>query len=200
MTDAATLLQYQNLRLQQFQQIIIALNNERTQLHSQLVASKNSPTSTSIEDLIQFDEKSEHNVEELNKQLEQLKSDFNEEKNRLCEEIKNATELLEEERKKSGLLVLENNTLKEKLNSLELSIKDGSYRDSGLSDNDSDRNSRFRPNKFRKKSRSGKSLKEESNYNNPNDPENINEVLQSLAREKLKTASLTEQVENLQLM
>lgn len=204
MTDATTLIQYQNLRLHQFQQIIIALNTERTKLQNQIATQKQQTNpASSIEDLIQFDEdaKNANEVEELLQKIEKIKSDFGDEKNRLCEEIRNATELLEEERKKSSLLQLENNGLKEKLYTL------SEMRDSGLSDNDSDKNnlSRFRP-KFRKKSKNsntntaGNRLKEECNYNNPNDPENLNEVLQSLAREKLKTASLTEQVENLQLM
>lgn len=209
-------------------QALLVTNNDKNQLFLQLrhlaahtqqlqvaaaAASKICPTPTPEEpDLINFEvdpeeqqitkskkELLQENVA-LQSQVESLKSEL-----KSCQDLKNEIEArLNQQACENEKISSENKSLREKL----------AQRDSGVSDSDDDEDetsyssstvvtkkphsNNKRSRKNRRRTRVKRPQTPEQKYNNPSNPENIDSVLQSLAQEKLKTASLTEQVENLQ--
>lgn len=132
------------------------------------------------------------------------------------EKIQKLEQLLQLETEKSNKLLAENEKLSEMI-AQQKSEPQPNTQDSGLSDQEletqtSSNLSEAKSVKTAKKAKKStkqsklqlknstkikpKHKKIDENYNNPNNPDDLNSVLQSLAAEKVKTASLIEEIDN----
>ena len=193
-------------RILQLHQALVLTNNDRTKLFLSLKQISDSRNSNSKQklvepkpeeqepDLIDFSSPAEKENAKTNDQ-EQIKTlqnslktmkleneNLSENSKNLLAEIEKLNKIISEEKLKSEKLQKDNLKLANAIKRIN--------KDSGVSDSEDDVN--------RRQSQTRK--KKQKEYNNPKDPNNLSEVLQSLAKEKLKTASLTEQNESLQSM
>ena len=193
-------------RILQLHQALVLTNNDRTKLFLSLKQISDSRNSNSKQklvepkpeeqepDLIDFSSPAEKENAKTNDQ-EQIKTlqnslktmkleneNLSENSKNLLAEIEKLNKIISDEKLKSEKLQKDNLKLANAIKRIN--------KDSGVSDSEDDVN--------RRQSQTRK--KKQKEYNNPKDPNNLSEVLQSLAKEKLKTASLTEQNESLQSM
>ena len=193
-------------RILQLHQALVLTNNDRTKLFLSLKQISDSRNSNSKQklvepkpeeqepDLIDFSSPAEkedaktndqEQIQTLQNSLKTMKienENLSENSKNLLAEIEKLNKIISDEKLKSEKLQKDNLKLANAIKRIN--------KDSGVSDSEDDVN--------RRQSQTRK--KKQKEYNNPKDPNNLSEVLQSLAKEKLKTASLTEQNESLQSM
>ena len=204
-------------RILQLHQALVLTNNDRTKLFLSLKQISDSRNSNSKQklvepkpeeqepDLIDFSSPAEKEDAKTNDQ-EQIKTlqnslktmkieneNLSENSKNLLAEIEKLNKIISDEKLKSEKLQKDNLKLANAIKRIN--------KDSGVSDSEDDVNRQARHSHSNtRETREHTRKKKQKEYNNPKDPNNLSEVLQSLAKEKLKTASLTEQNESLQSM